>query len=207
MIHFSADELTNKQHYKFMSGSVIPRAIAWMTTFAEDGETINVAPFSFFSVASNVLPLLSVAFLRKGDTPKDTARNLMKHKEGVIHIVSMDTAKDMNETSAPLPPDESELTRTDLTLTDSQTVSVPGLKEAKIRFEVTVYQHIPVEDEKGNVITDLFLLKVEDFYFDESVFDEEKQYILPEALAPVARLAGNQYATIGELFELIRPKK
>lgn len=205
MIHFSADELLSQQQYKFLSGSVVPRPIAWITTLANDGQTVNVAPFSFFSVASNVLPLLSVAIMRKNGHSKDTAQNLLDHGEGVVHIVDLSTGEAMNETAAPLPPHQSELERTDLTLTQSRSVAVPAIQEAKIRFEVTVHQHIPVKDDDENITTDLFLLRVEDFYFDETVFDEEKQYILPDALQPLARLSGNAYATIGELFQMIRP--
>lgn len=205
MIHFSADELASQQQYKFLSGSVVPRPIAWITTLANDGKTVNIAPFSFFSVASNVLPLLSVAIMRKNGKSKDTAQNLLDHGEGVVHIVDLSTGEAMNETAAPLPPYQSELERTDLTLTQSRSVAVPAIQEAKIRFEVTVHQHIPVKDDDENVTTDLFLLRVEDFYFDETVFDEAKQYILPDVLQPLARLSGNSYATIGELFQMIRP--
>lgn len=205
MIHFSSEELSKNQQYKFVSGSVVPRPIAWITTFAEDGDTVNVAPFSFFSAASNELPLLTVAILRKNGEPKDTAKNLLEHGEGVVHIVDSSTAEAMNETAAPLPPEKSELDRTNLTLTNSQSVSVPAIQEAKIRFEVTLHQHVPVLDDAGSTVSDLFLLRVREFYFDESVFDAEKQYILPDVLQPVARLSGNTYASIGELFKMIRP--
>lgn len=206
MYHFKTDDLSMKQEYKFLTGSVVPRPIAWLTTLAEDG-TINAAPFSFFSVASNQIPLLSVSILRTNEKEKDTARNIIDQKEAVIHVVSSELTEDMNATSAPMPADESEITRTDLSLVDSQTVKVPGIKEALIRFETTLYQHIPVEDEEGKVITDLFLLRVTDYHFDESVFDKEKEYILPDKLKPVARLAGLEYSELGEVFSLVRPSK
>jgi flavin reductase (DIM6/NTAB) family NADH-FMN oxidoreductase RutF len=205
MYHFKAEKLSKKQQYKFISGSVIPRPIAWVTSLSKDGEVVNAAPFSFFSAASNQLPLLTVAVLRTDGKVKDTARNILDRREAVVHIVDVPITEEMNKTAAPLAPEKSELERTNLTLTESNTVDVPGITEAKIRFETTLHQHVPVEDDNGAVVTDLFLLKITDYYFDEAVFDEEKEYILPEALQPTARLSGNTYAELGELFSYIRP--
>ncbi|WP_080145454.1 flavin reductase family protein [Marinilactibacillus piezotolerans] len=205
MYHFKSEKLSKKQQYKMISGSVIPRPIAWVTSLNELDEIVNAAPFSFFSAASNEIPLLTVAVLRSNGQLKDTARNILDQKEAVVHIVDVDLTKEMNETAAPLAPEQSELTRTSLSLIDSQTVKVPGIKEARIRFETTLHQHVEVKDDAGQAVSDLFLLKVTDFYFAESVFDLEKEYILPEALNPTARLSGIQYAEMGRLFTYKRP--
>lgn len=205
MYHFKSENLSNKQQYKFISGSVIPRPIAWVTSLSKDKETVNAAPFSFFSAASNQLPLLTIAVLRSNGKIKDTAQNILDTNEAVVHIVDVPITEEMNKTAAPLPSNKSELERTNLTLVDSSTVTVPGIQEAKIRFETMLHQHVPVKDEEGSIVTDLFLLKITDYYFDESVFDSDKEYILPEVLQPTARLSGNTYAEMGELFTYVRP--
>lgn len=205
MIHYKAEQLSKKQQYKFVSGSVIPRPIAWVTSLSKDGSVVNAAPFSFFSAASNELPLLTVAILRKDGAIKDTARNIIDQKEAVIHIVDQSIVEEMNQTSAPLSPDESEIDQTGLTLVDSVTVKVPSIVEAKIRFEGVLHQYVPIKNEK-EIVTDFFFIRVTDFFFDEKVFDQEKEYILNDQLNPVARLAGNQYATLNEEFTIVRPK-
>ncbi|MER2173123.1 MAG: flavin reductase family protein [Carnobacterium sp.] len=205
MFHYTAEQLNKKQQYKFVSGSVIPRPIAWVTTLSKDGSVVNAAPFSFFSAASNELPLLTVAILRKDGVIKDTARNILDRKEAVVHIVDQSVVEDMNQTSAPLSPDESELDQTNLTLIDSLSVQVPSIVEAKIRFEGVLHQYVPIKDEHNNIVTDFFFIRVTDFFFDETVFDQEKEYILTDKLNPVARLAGNQYATLAEEFTIVRP--
>ena len=205
MFHYTAEQLNKKQQYKFVSGSVIPRPIAWVTTLSKDGSVVNAAPFSFFSAASNELPLLTVAILRKDGVSKDTARNILDRKEAVVHIVDQTVVEEMNRTSAPLPPDQSEIDQTQLTLIDSLSVQVPSIVEAKIRFEGVLHQYVPIKDEHDNIVTDFFFIRVTDFFFDETVFDQEKEYILTDKLNPVARLAGNQYATLDEEFTIVRP--
>lgn len=203
MYHFSATELTRKQNYKFLTGSVIPRPIAWITTQGPDQVT-NLAPFSFFNVVGSGLPLVMISINRKGPQMKDSARNLLSHPEGVIHIVSQDLIAEMNQTAASLDPNESELNLTDLELIESHTVSVPGIKKAKIRLEVQLDQYVPIEHE-GIVINDLFILKVTDYHFSDEIFDPEKEYLLPDKIDPVARLAGNNYANITNFQTLKRP--
>lgn len=50
--HFEPKNITTQDMYKLMTGSVVPRPIAWVSSQHEDG-TRNIAPFSFFTVASS----------------------------------------------------------------------------------------------------------------------------------------------------------
>ncbi|MFC6171591.1 flavin reductase family protein [Loigolactobacillus jiayinensis] len=205
MYHFTRQDLSAQQQYKFISGSIIPRPIAWVTTLA--GDVVNLAPFSFFSSIPGSEPLMTLAIGRKApQQPKDTAANLLANGEAVVHIVSADLVEQMNATAATLPPTESEVRAADLKLVNSQSVAVPGLAAAKIRFETTVYQHLLVPDHSGTPMADLFVLRVSDFYFASDVFDATHGYILPAALQPVARLAGAEYAELGATYQLARPQ-
>lgn len=205
MIHFSAETLAPKQNYKFLTGAVAPRPIAWITTTSKEGGIVNLAPFSFFTVVSSDLPYVLIATTRKNGQKKDTARNLSQTKEGVIHVVDETILPQMNETAANLKPDESELSLIDIPTVKSRSVTPPGLVDPLIRLEVTLQQEIPLKNDEDTVVSDLFILKVLDYYFNETVFDLEKEYILSEKLRPVARLAGNNYALFGEVLSLIRP--
>ncbi|KAF1296129.1 hypothetical protein BAU15_10080 [Enterococcus sp. JM4C] len=206
MIHYSSKKLNTKQHYKFLTGSIIPRPIAWITTKNLETSVVNLAPFSYFTVAAKDLPLVTISINRKGDTMKDTAANLLANKEGVIHLVNDALLEAMNATSASLPSEESELSLIDVVLEDSHSVAVPALKDAPIRMEVRVHQYLALTDHEERIISDLFVLEVLDYYFDKSVFDESQEYILPEKLSPVSRLAGNFYGHLGTIDELKRPQ-
>ncbi|WP_311925467.1 hypothetical protein [Enterococcus canintestini] len=70
MIHFSADKLAPKQNYKFLTGAVAPRPIAWITTKSSENDVVNLAPFSFFTVVSSDLPYVLIATTRKNGKKK-----------------------------------------------------------------------------------------------------------------------------------------
>lgn len=205
MINLSASELSPHEQYKLLSGSIIPRPIAWITTQNTAG-LINLAPFSFTTGISNQLPLLSVAILRERQAPKDTAANLLARHEAVVHMVSTDLTKAMNQTAARLAPDQSELTLIDLPLIPSTEIQVPGLQAARIRFETSLYQYVPIRNAAGIIMTDLFILEIRQFHFAEAVLDLPTLHVNLAALAPIARLAGPNYAELGRTFTLRRPK-
>ena len=109
MLHYSTKNLSKKQSYKFLSGSIIPRPIAWVTSMNHESQVINAAPFSFFNAAASEIPLATLSILRQNTEMKDTARNILDTKELVIHLINDAHVEQMNQTSAPLPPEQSEI--------------------------------------------------------------------------------------------------
>lgn len=198
---FKPSDLSERDNYKFLIGSVIPRPVALVTSLSEEG-VLNIAPFSYFNIASSDPPILSLAIQRQEGKSKDTGRNILRGKEAVIHIVSDHILKDANETAASLDQALSELDLTQFTLGDSKEVAVPGLQEARIRFEVDLYQHVPIEHE-GETTADFFLLRILRYYIDETIYEDGK--IDPAGLKAYSRLAGHDYAKIGEILTIPRP--
>lgn len=193
--------LTERDTYKFLIGSVIPRPIAFVTT--RNGEIVNAAPFSYFNIVASHPPLVSVSVQRKNGVMKDTARNAVATEELVIHIVDESNVTLVNETAASLGPDESELERTTFTLAQSDVIQTPGVNEAKIRMECVLHHHVPIEHE-GVVTADLLIARVVRFHIEPQLYQAGR--IDAGQLAPVSRLAGNFYAKLGERFEIERPK-
>ncbi|WP_239703167.1 MULTISPECIES: flavin reductase family protein [unclassified Mammaliicoccus] len=193
--------LSQKENYKLLIGSIIPRPIALVTTESDDN-VLNIAPFSFFNVVSSDPPILSIAVQRVNGEMKDTARNIIQNKEAVVHIVDTDNVRDANQAAALLSHEESELERTNFETVDSVEVSVKGLKQSKVRFEAVLYDDIVIEKD-GQPISDLLLLEVKYYHFDEGIYDDG--YINKEKLKAVSRLAGNDYAEIGHTFTIERP--
>ncbi|MDZ5783963.1 flavin reductase family protein [Marinococcus luteus] len=199
------DDLPVKEVYKLLTGSVIPRPIAFVTTMAED-ETLNAAPFSFFNAVSPDPPVLMISITRKEGKPKDSAKNILDRGELVVHISDEGIVEDLNITAATLPPEENELEHTVLHTVPSKMVEVPGIEEANIRFECRLHKHVPLQNAEGKITQDVIFAEIICIHVSEGVYDSEHNYILPDKLKPVARLAGNDYSKLGELFTLERPK-
>ena len=136
---------------------------------------------------------------------KDTAQNILDTKEAVIHIVTENNVNDANLTSAPLDKDKSERDLTHFTTQQTETSQVPFSQESPVRFETELYDHIDIKTD-GQTVSDLILLEITQLYIDETYFDKEKGYVNVAGLKPVSRLAGDNYATLGELFTINRPR-
>ncbi len=201
MISLNPEELSERDNYKFLIGSIIPRPIALISSLSKDN-IFNVAPFSYFNIVTSDPPIVAVACQRKEGQLKDTTRNLLEKKEAVIHIVDDENVGEANKTAANLEADESEFGLTNFTRIDSDKVAVPALKESKIRFEVKLHQYVPVVDE-GVEKADLLLLKIEQYHIADEIYSQGR--IDPNGLAAVSRLAGHDYAEIGRQFTMARP--
>ncbi|MDQ0269063.1 flavin reductase family protein [Cytobacillus purgationiresistens] len=198
MASIDPEALTERENYKLLTGSIIPRPIAFVTSQSEEG-IINAAPFSFFNIVSSNPPMVSLSIARKQEKMKDTARNITALKEFVVHIVDNENVRKINETAASLPPEQSELDIAELNSIPSEVISVPGIKEAKIRMECILEQSLELY---GN--TDLLIGKVVRFHIEDEILENGK--IDAQGLGAVSRLAGHNYARIGEIFEIVRPK-
>jgi flavin reductase (DIM6/NTAB) family NADH-FMN oxidoreductase RutF len=94
--------------YKIMSGTVIPRPIAWIVT--EDEGVLNAAPFSYFIPISSNPALLIVSIGKKDDgSPKDSLANILKTKKATICFVNKDNVDKVQKCAMPLGKDESEI--------------------------------------------------------------------------------------------------
>lgn len=202
---YLANELSQKENYKFLSGAIIPRPIAFVTTVSEEG-VVNAAPFSFFNIVSSDPPVVSISVQRQNGEMKDTARNVLANGELIIHIVSEDMVRDVNETAASLPKNESELTKTDFHLLEEENFTVPRIAEAKLKLAATVFNTLPIQNDAGKTTADLILARIVQYDFDDAIVDQEKGYLLAEEIHPVSRLAGNDYAKLGETFVVKRPE-
>lgn len=194
--------ISERENYKFLIGSIIPRPIAFVTTLSEEG-VLNGAPFSYFNIVSSNPPMISLSIQRTEGRQKDTARNIASLKEFVVHMVDEQNVEKINKTAASLPPNQSEIELAGLTSIESVKVSVPGVKEAKVRLECVLEQSL----ELGGVNSpgcDFIIGRVVQYHIEDDIY--AKGRIDPRGLAAVSRLAGANYAKIGDLFEIERPK-
>ncbi|MFB5663411.1 flavin reductase family protein [Alteribacillus sp. HJP-4] len=200
-ISFYPEELEAKQMYKLLIGSVVPRPIAWISTISKEGIN-NLAPFSFFTVASRQPPTLLVSIgpgvqERRG-TIKDTLTNIRDTEEYVINIVPEALADAMHESSMHVEPEVDEFVRAGLTPEASEKIAAPALKESPIAFECKLDQIIPVGSDHlvlGEIVKARFS---DDIYLGNYKTDIDNW-------KPLARLAGD-YASLSPSFRLPKNK-
>jgi len=60
LISMDPKQNSERENYKLLIGTVIPRPIAFVTTQSEDG-ILNGAPFSYFNIVSSNPPMVSLS--------------------------------------------------------------------------------------------------------------------------------------------------
>jgi flavin reductase (DIM6/NTAB) family NADH-FMN oxidoreductase RutF len=138
-------ELDLQSCYKLLIGSVVPRPIAWTSTMSREG-TYNLAPFSFFTVASRNPPMLciSVGPRPDGDVEKDTLSNVEETGEFVVNIVSLSLSNTMHESSKNHPSEADEFEKAGLTPAPCEVVRVPRVEEAGVSMECILDRVLPL---------------------------------------------------------------
>ena len=137
--------LTEYQRYKLMASLIVPRPIALVTTLGETG-VVNAAPFSLFNMLGEEPPIVMISINRLTDGGlKDTAANITRTKEFVVHISDEAMAEQMHRCGERLPPDVSELAAVGLTTLPSMAVAPPRIAEAPVAFECVLHEKLETE--------------------------------------------------------------
>ncbi len=199
MISIVPGDLQPRDVYRLLISSVVPRPIGWVSTIGLDG-TLNLAPFSFFNAVGGNPPTILISVgQRKGD-PKDTFRNIQDTGEFVVNIVNEELATAMNETAGEWEYHVNEFERAGVTAVPSIDVKPPRVAESPIAMEVKMTQIIPIDDTHYTLI----LGRVVRFHIREGL-RRSNGLIDATLLKPLARLGGDEYATIHQVFEMKRP--
>ncbi|ADT67890.1 MULTISPECIES: flavin reductase family protein [Pseudoalteromonas] len=193
---------SNHSVYSYLVGGISPRPIAWVSTLSEEG-VANIAPYSFFTVASCNPPVLSVTQVNPRDNAnKDTLNNLLATKECVVNIVSHSLVEQMNQSCANYPRDVSEFDAANIQRTPSQLVSVPSAAASKVRYECKLREVITISDEPSG--GQMMLLDVVGIFLDDTVL--VNGYIDPTRLDAVGKMGGDYFSTTKDKFALKRPQ-
>ena len=138
--------------YQILVNGVVPRPIAWVSTVDKSGQS-NLAPYSFFSVASVNPPVLTITAVPSQDKlSKDTLQNIIDTEEAVVHIVTKEFAETMNASCADYPAGTSEIEALKIKTIDSELVTAPSLEGTKVRYECKLHQIIEVSKTPGGGI-------------------------------------------------------
>ena len=186
---------------RVLTGVVVPRPIAFVSTMSKDG-LINLAPYSFFNAVAYDPPTIVFSSSRHaGDKRKDTLAHIEETGEFVVNIVVDDIAEAMNRTAAEYPSEVSEFEIAGLTPAPSQQVRPPRVAESPVNMECRLQQVVPLgqgEHQHGLVIGQIVLMHIRDDIIEGHRINHQR-------LKPTGRLAGSMYCHTSEVFEMVRP--
>lgn len=187
--------------YKLVIGCVVPRPIAVVSTVSVDGLP-NVAPFSYFTVASHTP--LSLAFTVGGPKSdgaiKDTLRNARFAEDGgvgefVVNVADESYAAGMAKSGESIPYGESEFHHAGLTPSPSRLVRAPRVGEASVSFECRTTHVIPIG------LASLVIGEVVHIYIKDELVDNRMR-VDADKLGAIGRMAGNDYVRTRDRFEI-----
>ncbi len=190
-------ELTAYQRYKLMASLIVPRPIALVTTLGATG-VVNAAPFSMFNMVGEDPPLVMISVNRQNAQGrlKDTAANILRSGEFVVHLPDESMAAQMHACGETLAPDVSEVEHTGLTLRSSRAVVVPTIVEAPVAFECVLHEQLVNESRY------VFFGRVEALHAREGLIDTERWRVRLQEYFPVARFGASFYLRSRDRFAM-----
>lgn len=193
-------DLTPRNAYKVMIGTVLPRPIAWVTTQSPDG-VINAAPYSFFNCLSADPPILALGVENKPDRRfKDTAWNIRTTEVFTVNICDIANLAPMAATAAPFPPEVDELAMAGLTAIPGDIIDCPRIAEAPVAFECRRHVSVAVSGAR-----EIVLGRIEMAHIREDIIDTVTFYSDAEKLDAIGRMGGDGYCSTRDLFDLKTP--
>jgi flavin reductase (DIM6/NTAB) family NADH-FMN oxidoreductase RutF len=191
-MRIDSSELGAEQAYRLITGIVVPRPIAWVTSLSDTG-VVNLAPFSAFTFVSPKPPMLAISVGRKAGIYKDTAHNILHNEEYVIHIADSTLMTAVHESSTE---DVSEVEVLNLATLPSESIKVPRLAVAPVAMECRFRQCLEFGETRSRLIVGEVLV----FHIRDGLLNNGK--IETEVLDPLARIGGPRYARLGEIVTL-----
>ncbi|MCW6507935.1 flavin reductase family protein [Lichenifustis flavocetrariae] len=196
-VHFDFRDLSARDRYKLLIGTVIPRPIAFVTTVNEHGQ-VNAAPFSFFNVLSADPAIVALGIENHPDMRfKDTGHNIRVTEEFTVNIVDNALLDAMNVCAVPFPPEVDELTRARLTAIPGVHVKCPRIAEAPASLECR--RHTTLSLGKSR---DIILGQVLGCFIREDAVDPVNKHVDQRTMDAVGRLGGHGYSRIRDQFDL-----
>lgn len=179
--------------YGLLTSLVVPRPIAWVSTLSADGVG-NLAPHSFFTVASAQPPV--VQFTSVGT--KDTLRNVLATGEFVVNIASLPMLAAINASSASYGSEVDEAEIVGVIMEASERVSPQRVAESPASIECRLHSTVEVGDSTL-VLGEVVAVTVR----DELLHDGHPMI---EGLAPLSRLGGDQWGLPPQVISVERPR-
>lgn len=196
------EDLSSRERYQLLTTLVVPRPIGWISTHSKAGIP-NLAPYSFFAALSSNPPLVAVSIGSRRGIPKDTLENIRQVGSFCVNVVSTELLEVMNASSADVPPETDEFQLAGVTAVAGQVVDAPWVAEAPAVLECVLFKEVELGEAPNTlVIGEVKAVRLApDLHLLPGSWSVD-----PTSLQPVGRLGGEEYALLGEVRRLARPR-
>ncbi len=194
-MEIAAASLSPEEGYKLMTGAIVPRPIAWITTRSPGGR-VNAAPFSAFMLVCPKPPMVGIGFGRRAGELKDTPRHIFDTREFVVNIADEALLGPLHQSAEEHPPEVSEVELLGLRTAPCRMISTPRLADAPISMECRLHSDYEFGDTRALVVVG----EVVNFHIRDGLCVNNR--IPTEALRPICRLGGPNYARLGEIITM-----
>lgn len=181
--------------YKLLSGFVVPRPIAWISTRSEQG-VVNLAPFSCYTFVCSKPPMVGINIGRIAGQRKDTSRNIHECGEFVVNIGDATMVEAIHHSAEEYGPEVSEADLLGLALAPSESIATPRLAVVPAALECRLHS----VQEFGETQAEFIVGEVLVFHFRPGLCINGK--VDTASLNPLARLGGPNYAGLGEMITM-----
>jgi flavin reductase (DIM6/NTAB) family NADH-FMN oxidoreductase RutF len=188
-IAFDPEKTDQRTVYALINSTVLPRPIAWISTTSAHGID-NLAPHSYFNVASVRPPMLQFTSLGR----KDTLKNIEATGQFVVNLAPESLFERINATSTEFPHDVDEFAEIGIEREPSAVVKPPRVAASPVALECEL--HSMVSFGHSTVIFG----RVVHIAIAESVMQDG----LPDInkLRPLARLGKDDWSTLGKVLTI-----
>jgi flavin reductase (DIM6/NTAB) family NADH-FMN oxidoreductase RutF len=179
--------------YALLTALVVPRPIAWISTLSVDGIG-NLAPHSFFSVASANPPIVSWTSVGH----KDTLRNVLATGEFVVNLANLANLEQINHSSAAFAAGDDEAVELDIAMEPSDHVAPPRVAGSPASLECTMHSTIELGDSVL-VLGTVVAITVD----DDVLVDGHPEF---DRLQPLSRLGKDEWGLPPQVRATPRPR-
>lgn len=193
---FDFTRMTEREKYKILIGSVVPRPIALVTTVDGEGR-FNAAPISFFNCLSAEPAILALGVENHDDMSfKDTAWNIRTTGVFTINIVSSAMLEAMNVCAVPFAPHVDELAEAGLTPVAGSMIAAPRIAQSPAAFECRQHVTLGLGNSREIILGEVVAAHI------QADIINPRLHIDPVGLDAVGRMGGHGYCLTRETFDL-----
>ena len=195
---FDFAALTEREKYKLLIGTVIPRPIALVTTLGTDSRP-NAGPFSFFNVLTHEPPIVAIGVENYADMRfKDTAKNIRETGEFTVHICDDAMVEQMEICAIKFGPEVNELEQAGLHTVPGVAVRSPRILEAPAALECRRFMTLELGPARQIILGQVIAL-----YVRSDAVDPVSHHIDQKKMDAVGRMGGHTYTRTRDQFDMV----